>query len=135
MIVIKSFFNKLFKKNSDTQDGFMLVELLVATALLAIFGLGITRSTIMSLQMRKKSMIFQQANQLALNKLEEYSRVGADDLEGGTSTYETQTVSSLDYDINCYINAENDGSKTVFVDVTSSSKLYPVTVSLSNTYR
>ncbi|MCB0337124.1 MAG: type II secretion system protein [Bdellovibrionales bacterium] len=119
---------KVVTKNKEA--GIFLIELLVVIGMLGVFGLALTKSSIVSLRMRKTAQLVSQANQIALDTLEEFAAKDSDSLADGESNSSSKTVNGMEYEVQTLIDGKSDGSKVIYVDVTALTDKYSASVSL-----
>lgn len=120
------------------QQGFTLLEVLIALLILGIVGMGLAGNTIASLQIVKKTTTNYQASNLALSKIEELSACNPTMLGPSFNSVEPHVSSpgtpmTFTRTTTVTINTA-DQSRTVNVVVRSNSSAMPTTAKFTTTF-
>lgn len=122
------------QQTGGDEKGFMLIELLVIVALLAIFALTMLQANMTSMRSRGKAQLYSYASQIAAESLEEYAAIDPINLDN-TDDY-ADTVERLGHQFSRTVDVtvNSDSSRTVVVTVSSSNPLYPTSVSVQGVF-
>jgi len=105
------------------QQGFSLIEVLVAMVILSVVGLAVANNTIKSYSFMKRSIRNSLATQLALDKLEMVSAVNPTTLDSSDNTVETSVISkNISFTRTTTITVNSDNSRTVTVEVNGNTE-------------
>ena len=110
----------LLEENKQaTQKGSIILEVLVGVILLAIMGLGLTRSMLMSLKTREHSVRSSFAMQIAADTLEEYSAINPSSLDDTNDLTDVVTRLGVNFNRVVDVTVNSDSSRTIDVTVTA----------------
>ena len=122
-------------KNRSTkrsrEAGFSMMEVLAAMTLLSIVGLAISNSMIVAIRFQKIAEVGNMAKNLAVSKAEELSGVQLTALSDTYDATENNLVvgsGKIKFTRVTNITVNSDGSRTVDVTVSSTSKYLPKAV-------
>lgn len=107
-----------------TEQGSIIIEVLVGIIILSIMALGLMRSTLMSLRIREHSVRSSYAMQIAADTIETYSAINPSSLTDSNDLTDVVTRIGVSFNrvVNVTVNA--DDSRTIDVAIT------PVTIKL-----
>ena len=107
----------LDENKQETQRGSIILEVLVGVILLAIMGLGLTRSMLMSLKTREHSVRSSFAMQIAADTLEEYSAINPSSLDDTNDLTDVVTRLGVNFNRVVDVTVNSDNSRTIDVTV------------------
>ena len=103
---------------ANKQAGFSLLEVLTGISILLVMSLGVAQSSIMSLSTYKRTVRHSLAQQLAIEKLEEFAHKNPTTYDASDSATENNLIESyVKFDRTTTITVGADGSRTVLVTV------------------
>lgn len=125
---------KVAPSSKKSESGLTIVEVLVAATLLAVVGVGITKSSITITQQNNRTVYRSQAIELATDKLEELATVNpellSDDLDGTQSlTHEGHSFTRI-----VDVTIKSNRARHVLVTVRSNAPGVSVEVALENSF-
>lgn len=117
------------------ERGMSILEVLFLMGFVAIIGLAVTHSTILSLDVTSKNIHSSAASQLAIETLEQYSTVSPNTLSNANNTFESDLdFEGMSFNRTVSISINSDRSRTVQVVVASNNQKVDTSVSMENTY-
>lgn len=116
------------------QDGFYLTETVVTLLLFAVIALGITQSSMLSIQVRNRSLHNSTAMQIALESLESFVGIDPSILSDTNDSSTTVNRDNLNFTRVVNITVNSDSSRTVSVTVTDSNLLVGAHANVENTF-
>ena len=130
-------FSERLNSVRNHEDGSTLIEAMVGILLLAIMGLTVTWSSMMSMRYQKVSEIGNLAMNLAVSKAEQLSGVRIDLLTNAyDSTENNLTINghAITFKRVTDISVNSDGSRTISIVVSSDSRYLPRPARYSTTF-
>ena len=121
----------------NDQRGSSMLEVLVATLILAIIGLTVTLSAISGIRFQKVSEIGNIAMNLAVSKAEELSGVRIDLLTDSYDATESNlllTGHKISFKRVTDVTVNSDGSRTIAITVSSDSRYLPQPARYTTTF-
>ena len=112
--------SKIFRNiNSRSEDGFFMIETLVAISIFAVVALAFTSSAVLGLKMRLRSLHRSVASDIASDMIEEKALADPASLAAGTTTdtYTWPNNTRMRFQRVQTVTVASDGSRTVAVTV------------------
>jgi len=126
---------QLFLSQLKNEDGFSLVEVLVALILSSIVALGIMQSTLTSYRFSQRMVNDSLAGQLALEKMEEISSISPQTLDDTDDAVEDPVVrNNISFIRTVDVSINADRSRTVAVRVQSKNSHIAIDTTLTNSF-
>ena len=117
---------------SKSEDGFLIMDALVAMVLAAIVALGVTQSTLIAYRYSYQNEARAAAKELAIERLEEFAAQDPEGFVDGNQIVETNvTRNSMTFTRTTDFVIEADRTRLVSVTVDSATDKFPVSVALS----
>lgn len=123
--------NTITKCRKSAQDGFTLVEVLVAMVVMAIAALGVLSSHATALRVAKLTEAHQAASSLAASKVEQLSAVDPELLNSSDNEVDihvTWPSLNVDFRRDTTVAINADSSRTIYVRVHSETLSIPTEV-------
>lgn len=130
------FRSALTSERQRAEEGFSLMEILIAILIIGVIGLGINMNAISSLQLVKYTELNYIASNLALSKIEELAAQDPVNLDSSDNSVESSVSSSateITFQRTTTIVVNGDDSRTITVQVQSNSSAVPTQAQFSTT--